>query len=86
MNNIITRDMLANLSANGEIARYNGKKIIVLLQGKGYAGSLVAQDNGTATVVFDQAGVYFGEDKFEIASHLYNNYTAHAFGQMAIQR
>lgn len=84
MNRILNRTVVAELSASRKIAQYDGQSVKVTLQGAEFPGRLRADQDGTAIVVFDTPGIYFGENKFEIASHLFNNFTAHALEGLVV--
>lgn len=78
MYHFFTRDQIATMSADRTIADLNGKKVLVGLQGVQFPATVKADAEGTAVVVFETPGIYFGKEEFEIASHLFNNFTAHA--------
>lgn len=84
MTTTLTRTAVAELSASRKIAQYDGQPVKVALQGAEFPGLLQADQDGTAVVVFDTPGIYFGESKVEIASHLYNNFTLHALDRLVI--
>lgn len=84
MNRILNRTAVAELSASRKVAQYDGQPVKVTLQGAEFPGRLRADQDGTAVVVFDTPGIYFGEDEHEIASHLYNNFTSHSLERLVI--
>lgn len=84
MTKTFTRDQIAHMSADKTIATLDRKKGTVTLQGAEFPVRVYADTDGTAIVVFDTPGIYFGENKFEIASHLFNNFTAHALDRLVV--
>lgn len=85
MNRIYTRDQIAHMSADKTITSLDRKTVTVTLQGADFPARLHADQDGTAIVVFDTPGIYFGENKVEIASPLFNNFTAHVLERLAVK-
>lgn len=80
---VLTRDQIGHMSADRSIAKLNGKKGTVTLTGAQFPVSIEADESGTAVVVFDIPGIYFGMERFEIASHMFNNFTASNLERLA---
>lgn len=85
MNRTYTRDQIAHMSADKTISSLDRKKGTVALQGAEFPIQVHADSDGTAIVVFDSPGIYFGENKFEIASPMFNNFTAHVLEGLSVK-
>lgn len=85
MSRILNRNAIATLSASGQIAKYNGSTVQAYLQGAAFPGTLRATEDGTATVVFDTPGIYFGQDEHEVAGPLNNNFAAQVVDRLIIR-
>lgn len=85
MYRFFTRDQVSRMSSKGTISGLDSKTVIVTLQGAEFPATLHADQDGTATVVFDTPGIYFGENEVEIASPLFNNFTAHVLERLAVE-
>lgn len=80
-----SRTPFMNLIQGPTATKLDGARVATPLQGTNYMGTLRVTP-GTATIVFDTPGAYFGEDEFVLVSPEYNNGYAHVLEKVTVLR
>ena len=94
MNTNFNADQLTTLSRKGDIARFDGKNVVVTVDGEQFAGKLESYVDGFSVVSLfvpgaylkrDNMGVWHEQSFIDITSPMFENYLAEGVEGLSVE-